>query len=119
MARLTSNHVYLIIFLDIVIAYSTGFILLRDNFSGENNDVMTAFYWTIETMTTVGYGDIYPLNSVGEIYTIMVILSGIFLIFLFIPVILIPFIEERLQRLGSRGGTQYRCRQHFYDPVDP
>lgn len=51
--------------------------------SGSNPGVQTfgdAFYFTVVTLTTVGFGDITPLSEAGKWVTVMMILSGIILI---------------------------------------
>lgn len=40
-----------------------------------------AFYFTLITVTTVGYGDIFPMTEAGRVVTALVILSGL----IFIP----------------------------------
>lgn len=41
---------------------------------------MTAFYWSITTMVTVGYGDVVPISNTERIYTVtaMIIASVLF-----------------------------------------
>lgn len=39
-----------------------------------------AFYYTVVTLTTVGYGDITPASSAGRMVTVIMILSGVILI---------------------------------------
>jgi hypothetical protein len=36
-----------------------------------------ALYWTITTLTTVGYGDICPKDNFGRLYTMMVMILGV------------------------------------------
>ena len=36
-----------------------------------------AFYFTIITLTTVGYGDLYPTRTVSKLFTVMIVLIGI------------------------------------------
>ncbi len=35
------------------------------------------FYWTITTLTTVGYGDITPTTTVARLYTMVVMMGGV------------------------------------------
>jgi voltage-gated potassium channel len=44
------------------------------------NDFFDALYFTIVTMTTVGFGDVIPLSEQGKLLTVFMILSGIVLI---------------------------------------
>ena len=48
-----------------------------------------AFYFTVVTLTTVGFGDIIPFSEAGRMVTVLMILSGI---------ILIPWQVSRLVR---------------------
>ena len=46
-----------------------------------DNDLITfyikAIYWTITTLTTVGYGDISPSTNLGRIYTMIIMVMGV------------------------------------------
>lgn len=41
---------------------------------------MAAVYFSIVTMTTVGFGDVTPLSEIGRLLTVLMILTGIALI---------------------------------------
>lgn len=40
-------------------------------------DVGTAFWWSAETMTSVGYGDVYPVSPLGRAIAVALMISGI------------------------------------------
>lgn len=50
------------------------------NNSGRFNTFLDAVYFSIATMTTVGFGDLTPTSQVGRLLTMLMILTGIALI---------------------------------------
>lgn len=75
----------------IVVAYSVGFhaLMLR-----EHRDVswVTSLYWTAQTMTTLGYGDITFQSDLGRAFAIFVLATGVVLLFVLLPFTLIQFV---------------------------
>ncbi len=57
-------------------------------------------YFTVVTMTTIGYGDIVPATNVGKIITIFASFFGIAMVFYMISVIGSYFFERKLRHLG-------------------
>jgi voltage-gated potassium channel len=67
----------------------------------ENRDfgLITAIYWVIVSMTTVGYGDIYFTSTAGHLFSIIVSLSGVFMIFaLLFPLVVTPQLEQIIRK---------------------
>ena len=65
-----------------------------------------AFYMTLTTMTTVGYGEIHPLSRAGRIFNCFLILFGVTTIFISIGAMTQTIIE--LQFGDILGRRRYK-----------
>ena len=63
--------------------------------------IPATFYWCIITMTTVGYGEIYPQSSIGKVVACMAFLCGILLLAVPISVISANF-QSAYQKMISQ-----------------
>ena len=64
---------------------------------------VTALYWTVVTMSTVGFGDIVFESDVGRLFSLIVLGSGIPLLLVLLPAIFIrviyaPWLETRMRQ---------------------
>lgn len=89
----------LLIVAAIVAAYSVGFhlLMLREQ---RTYSWLTSVYWTAQTMTTLGYGDIVFHSDLGRAFSILVLSTGVLLLFVLLPFTLIqllyaPWLEAR------------------------
>ena len=70
-------------FISIIFLYisSLGIYLFENEAQPENfKSIFHSLWWSIATLTTVGYGDIYPITIGGKIFSGFVIFMGIGLI---------------------------------------
>ena len=74
--RLTSTNLSMIYLQE----YDSGF-----------TDIPTSFYWVIITMSTVGYGDIFPVSGLGKLVGTFTAVSGALTMSLPLPVIVSNF----------------------------
>ena len=104
-------RIFLIIF-SLVFIYS-GAIYQVEHYS--NPEVFKTFfdalYFSVVTMTTVGFGDVIPLSEAGKILTVIMIFSGILLI----PWQLSILTQKSLQ--NTQQGNQFcsHCGLKFHD----
>lgn len=72
-------------FLDTVLIFSMHYYFLSQHFqvlSQESIKFLDCFYYAVMTMTTIGFGDIHPVDSYGKILSIyQAVLAIFFLIF--------------------------------------
>jgi voltage-gated potassium channel len=57
-----------------------------------------AFWWAIVTVTTVGYGDVYPVTPGGKIVAAMLMVVGIAILGILISTLGAGLIESRFVR---------------------
>lgn len=62
------------------------------------DDFFDAFYWAACTLTTVGYGDIYPISDTGRLISIISSIVGIAIIALPSGIVTAGYIEELNER---------------------
>jgi voltage-gated potassium channel len=81
----------------ILAAGTIGFIAI------ENYPPLDAFYMTLTTITTVGYGELYPLHPAGRVFNSFLILFGVTTMFLAVGLVTQTAIElELAQFFGKR-----------------
>ena len=76
-------------------------------------DLPTAFYYTIETMSTVGYGDIVPRTTEARMFTVSMIVLGITVFATTLSVVIGPLVGGSIKR-ALEGRMQSKQRTgHF------
>jgi voltage-gated potassium channel len=66
----------------------------------EGRSVVDAFYFSVTTLTTVGFGDLTPATTFGKLFTVVYIFAGLSIILGFIDVVA----KETLRHQTGRGG---------------
>ena len=69
-------------------------------------NVFAALWWAVATLTTVGYGDIYPITTLGKIIGSIVAFLGIGLVALPTGIISAGFISKLSHRTEKENITQ-------------
>src|SRR5690606_9885007 len=94
-------------------------------FEGQDHSWITGLYWTLTVMSTLGFGDITFSSDLGRIFSIMVLLSGIFMLmivlpFAFIRHFYIPLLESKKKHKVLRkvpAGTKDHILICSYDVI--
>lgn len=113
----TVNYQYLRVlrlFLTILIIFfiSSGlFFQIENQLNPKVKNFGDAFYFSVVSLTTVGYGDITPLSAGGKWVTIIMIFSGIILI----PWQISLMIKEWMQISTKVKITCSKCGLRFHD----
>lgn len=72
------------------------------------SNVFQALWWSIATLTTVGYGDIYPITAVGKILSAVIALLGIGLVAVPTGIITSGF-SELVESQKNEEKTKHYC----------
>jgi voltage-gated potassium channel len=76
-------------------------------FEGKEISWFQALLFILETITTVGYGELLPFRSDYTIlFTIVLILTGVFMIFMFIPLLLEPVLTRIITAPPTTGPSR-------------
>jgi voltage-gated potassium channel len=78
-----------------------GGILMRFLDHEEYSNVWVGMWWAIQTVTTVGYGDVTPRATSGRIVAVLVMLEGIALLTIVIAAITSTFVARAERELGA------------------
>ncbi|QRF75667.1 Calcium-gated potassium channel MthK [Thermoplasmatales archaeon] len=94
------------------ISYGAGGALLFGNeFSPHITSLGNALYFTGETVTTLGFGDILPVTLTARMFTISLSILGVAIFFGAMTILITPIIQRRL------GGVVTRMEKHQLDSL--
>ncbi|CAM5182971.1 Voltage-gated potassium channel OS=Castellaniella defragrans OX=75697 GN=HNR28_000760 PE=4 SV=1 [Castellaniella defragrans] len=99
-SSLTAGSLFAVISVGSLLVYSVfGTLYLGDEFNPPIQDPITAFYFSIVSMSTVGYGDITPHTAAARLFTTSIIIMGITVFATSIGAIAGPLIGGNLRRM--------------------
>ncbi|MFN7020961.1 MAG: potassium channel family protein [Phycisphaerales bacterium] len=76
--------------LALIVSYSILFHFIMA-YEGQSHSWVTGFYWTLTTMSTLGYGDIAFKSDLGRIFSMIVMISGTVFLLIMLPFTFIQF----------------------------
>jgi voltage-gated potassium channel len=97
--------------LAIVALGTIGAFLAERQVNSEFTNLGTSLWWTLVTMSTVGYGDIIPVTTAGRVIGSICMIGG--------PVLMVSFVGAVGVRLyetwtkGAKGMAQIRSKGHI------
>ena len=99
--RLAQSTLLFTLVVALILVFTIAWIVLQaeQNASGANiKTYHEAVWWAFVTITTVGYGDYYPVTAVGRVIAVIVMFSGIGVFVLFVSTLA----QRRFKRAESR-----------------
>ena len=88
-----------------------GIYFLEGEVQPSFDNIINSLWWTIVTMTTVGYGDMSPSGLPGRIFAIIIMMSGIGLIALVTGTISSAFVTKKIRE--GKGLENINIEDHI------
>jgi voltage-gated potassium channel len=98
-----------ILCLTVTISGALMYMIEGDEQPGIFSSIPAAMWWAIETLTTVGYGDMVPETALGRVLGGVVAIVGIGTLALFSGLITVGFLDQlrlRREQAGAGGARQ-------------
>ena len=113
----------LILFLLIAVFSFASIIYLAED-RNDFKSIPMGWWWALITLTTVGYGDIYPKTAIGRLIGSVCAISGVILIALTLPIFVNNFltlygyaeVDETLQKTtkyGGKAGSKIKTEDNY------
>lgn len=81
---------FLVVLAVLVTTYAIVFHALMAA-EGQYHSWITGFYWTLVTMSTLGFGDITFGSDIGRVFSVVVLLSGVLFLLVVLPFTFVEF----------------------------
>jgi len=98
-----------IIFLLMLIVSVLMFNVEHDAQPEKFHNAFSSFWWALSTLTTIGYGDIYPITVAGQILNGVFAFLGIGLIAIPTGIISAGFVEQARRQTDDGDGQDEKC----------
>ncbi len=115
---------FLIVIAAAITIYTILFHFIME-YEGRQYSWVTGFYWTLTTMSTLGFGDITFTSDPGRAFSVIVLLSGIVFLLIMLPFTFIrffyaPWLESQAHSRTPRKlpeGTENHVIMTNYEPI--
>ena len=101
-----------------ILIFTVAFIVLEAEQGNPHANITTypnAVWWAFVTITTVGYGDYYPVTSVGRFFAIILMFAGLGIIGVLSSYLASMFVflqRRREKRAGEGNGNGENSNEH-------
>ncbi|MDE2466433.1 MAG: NAD-binding protein, partial [Alphaproteobacteria bacterium] len=113
-ASLAASTLFAITSVLMLLMYATyGAFYLGVDFKPKITDLITAFYFAVVSMSTVGYGDITPQTPEARLFAVSVILLGVAVFATSLTAVIAPLVSNSITRIVTRRGLGMTRSNHF------
>jgi len=113
---------FILVLLFFFVVYTVLFHLLM-LYEGRDYSWLTGFYWTMTTMSTLGFGDITFTSDAGRLFSVIVLISGIVFLLIILPFTFIqyfyaPWLEEQNKARAPRAVADHLAGHVIFTHFD-
>jgi voltage-gated potassium channel len=83
-----------------------GGVLMRVLDHSEYSNIWVGMWWALQTVTTVGYGDVTPQHTSGRIITAFVMLEGVAFVMIVVASITSTFVARAAKARGIQDAAE-------------
>lgn len=113
-SSITASTLFALSSAAMLMVYATfGTYYLGADFKPQVNDLVTAFYFAMVTMSTVGYGDITPQTPEAKLFAVSIIVFGVAVFATSLTAVIAPLVTRSLQRIVNQKDRRMRREKHF------
>jgi voltage-gated potassium channel len=87
----------------VMLVFTTLFQVIMVYHEGQEHSIVSGFYWVVVTMTTLGFGDITFKTDLGRIFSVIVMLVGVFMLLVMLPFTFIEFLYAPWMKAQSNA----------------
>jgi len=96
----------------VMVLYTVLFHILM-MWEEQDHSWISGMYWVVTTMTTLGFGDITFKSDIGRIYSMIVMLTGVFLLLVMLPFTFIEFLYAPWMKAQSNARAPREVPPHL------
>jgi voltage-gated potassium channel len=97
-----------------LLMYATfGSYYIGTDYAPPITDLVTALYYSMVTMSTVGYGDIIPKTPEAKLFTVSIIVLGVAVFATSLTAVIAPMVSRSVLRIVDRKGRSMKREDHF------
>lgn len=110
----TASTLFAVTSVVMLVLYATfGTYYLGGDFKPQVTDLVTALYYAMVTMSTVGYGDITPQTPEAKLFAVSIIVLGVAVFATSLTAVIAPLVTRSLQRIVNRKDIRMQRENHF------
>jgi voltage-gated potassium channel len=95
-----------------------GGVLMRFLDHSEYSDVWVGMWWALQTVTTVGYGDVTPRHTSGRIVAAFVMLEGIAFLTITVAAVTSTFVARAQRERAADQVREYEAEKETQRRLD-